>query len=86
MGATGGGIWYGIKGARNSPRVSYNFRRDLVASPKRSPRSSVVSASLFRSARRDQGDGVVLCLLRHYQRTAGLLLLCPLNAVLVELR
>lgn len=22
MGAVGGGIWYGIKGARNSPRVS----------------------------------------------------------------
>lgn len=26
MGAVGGGIWYGIKGARNSPRVS----RDIV--------------------------------------------------------
>lgn len=25
MGAVGGGIWYGIKGARNSPRVCLAF-------------------------------------------------------------
>jgi hypothetical protein len=26
MGAIGGGIWHGIKGARNSPRVSYSSK------------------------------------------------------------
>jgi len=34
MGAIGGGIWHGIKGARNSPRVSGQWLLSMfVASP-----------------------------------------------------
>lgn len=29
MGAVGGGIWHGIKGARNSPRVFYSLYLDI---------------------------------------------------------
>ena len=28
MGAVGGGLWHGIKGARNSPRVRFAFLSD----------------------------------------------------------
>ena len=39
MGAVGGGIWHGIKGARNSPRVCYfPFLYFSLVTPKHLPR------------------------------------------------
>lgn len=32
MGAVGGGIWYGIKGARNSPRVRFAYNQTCFCS------------------------------------------------------